>query len=132
MLRRLIRLLTVLIVSGFAFATDPVAANEKAASMRVFSATAHSRKGKAANGTLSRRGTVAADSNVLPFGSVIRIRGAGKYSGNYTVIDAGTGVKGQEIDIYMASAHEAKQFGRRQVGVEVIARGRADRPGPLR
>lgn len=114
MLRKLIpRLLAVLILSSLAFPSE-------ASGLR-FSATAHSRKGKTANGTTSRRGTVAADPNILPLGSVIRVRGAGRYSGDYTVVDDGSRVKGQHIDIYMPSAHEAKQFGRRQVEVEIIA-----------
>src|SRR6266851_5305763 len=66
-----------------------------------FVATAHSQKGQTASGTSSRVGTVAADPRVLPLGSRIRVEGAGRYSGEYTVVDKGALVKGRHIDIFM-------------------------------
>ncbi len=90
---------------------------------RVFIATAHSQEGLSASGEQSRTGTVAADPRVLPLGSLIRVVGAGKYSGNYKVIDTGAGVKGRRIDIYVPSNAEARRFGRRRVRVEVLRYG---------
>ena len=66
------------------------------------------------------KGTVAADPNVLPLGSKIRVSGAGTYSGEYTVVDSGRNVKGNVIDIYMSSVREARKFGKRKVQVEVL------------
>ncbi|HEY8133299.1 MAG TPA: 3D domain-containing protein [Thermoanaerobaculia bacterium] len=66
------------------------------------------------------KGTVAADPNVLPLGSKIRVRGAGPYSGEYTVVDSGRKVKGNVIDIYMSSDREARKFGKRKVEVEIL------------
>lgn len=86
-----------------------------------FFATAHSEEGTTAAGSRSRPGTAAADPNVLPLGSRIRVTGAGPYSGVYTIEDTGRAIKGNEIDIYMRSGAEAKKFGRRRVRVRVLA-----------
>src|SRR5271163_1498504 len=87
-------------------------------------ATAHSVEGSTASGTWSRPGTVAADPAVLPLGSKIRVTGAGNYSGEYSVEDTGTAVKGPHIDIYMPTNAEAKQFGRQRVKVLVLETGK--------
>lgn len=88
-----------------------------------FDATAYSLDGITAAGGEVQNGIVAADPDVLPLGSRIRVRGAGNYSGLYRVCDTGRLIKGREIDIYMPSTREAKQFGRRQVQVEVLEYG---------
>jgi rare lipoprotein A len=87
-------------------------------------ATAHSVEGITAAGTWSRPGTVAADPAVLPLGSKIRVSGAGNYSGEYSVEDTGSAVKGPHIDIYMKSNAEAKQFGKQRVTVVVLQYGK--------
>ena len=76
-----------------------------------------------AAGTIPHRGIVAADPAVLPFGSRIRISGAGKYNGAYTVADSGRSIHGREIDIYMPSAAEARRFGKKLVTVQVLEIG---------
>lgn len=86
-------------------------------------ATAHSEEGTAADGTQSRPGKVAADPSVLPLGSRIRVTGGGKYSGDYTVSDTGSKVNGRHIDIYLPSDAEAKQFGKRNVKVQILQKG---------
>ena len=91
-----------------------------------FLATAHSQKGETASGTISRVGTVAAAPKVLPLGSRLRVIGAGKYSGEYKVVDTGALVKGRHIDIYMRAAAEAKQFGKKRVRVQVLESGVTD------
>jgi 3D (Asp-Asp-Asp) domain-containing protein len=88
-----------------------------------FEATAYSIEGPTASGAQTRAGVVAADPNVLPMGSRIRVRGAGPYDGEYTVKDTGREIKGREIDIYIANDAEAKRFGRKNVTVEVLERG---------
>jgi 3D (Asp-Asp-Asp) domain-containing protein len=85
-----------------------------------FEATAYSVEGQTASGAQTRPGIVAADPNVLPMGSRIRVRGAGNYDGEYTVKDTGRQIKGRAIDIYIANDAEAKRFGRKNVTVEVI------------
>ena len=65
-------------------------------------------------------GGIAADLRVLPFGSVIVIP-------NYnngdpcTVIDTGSAIKGNKLDVFLWSSHEAIHWGRRRnVRVEVL------------
>ena len=86
-------------------------------------ATAHSVEGETAAGTRSRPGTAAADPSVLPLGSRIRVHGAGKYSGEYSIEDTGRAINGREIDLYMKSDAEAKKFGRQRVRVTVLEYG---------
>ncbi len=88
-----------------------------------FEATADSATGVTAKGTLPHEGIVAADPAVLPLGSVIRITGAGAYTGTYAVTDTGSKIAGRKIDIYLPSAAEAKQFGKKTVIVRVLSRG---------
>jgi hypothetical protein len=66
---------------------------------------------------------VAADRKVLPLNSRIRIFGAGRYSGDYTVEDTGGKVDGHHIDVYMPSRAEARKFGRQRVKVVVLKYG---------
>lgn len=73
-------------------------------------------------GTSVRRGVVAADPRVLPLGSVVQIK-AGKYTGVYTVHDTGGRIKGNIIDVWVPSNHEARQFGRRKVQLSVLKMG---------
>jgi 3D (Asp-Asp-Asp) domain-containing protein len=116
-------LIALIFVAGLAAAATPA----RKAGRRKFTAVAHSVEGKSADGSQSRKGTVAADPNVLPLGSKIRVRGAGAYSGEYTVIDSGGGIKGNVIDIYMSSVREARKFGTRKVEVEILEESRPRR-----
>ncbi|HSI88531.1 MAG TPA: 3D domain-containing protein, partial [Pyrinomonadaceae bacterium] len=59
---------------------------------------------------------IAADPRVLKLGSSVNL-GAGNYSGNYLVADTGGKIKGNRVDIWMASCAEARRFGRRTVTV---------------
>ena len=92
-----------------------------------FEATAYSITGETASGAQTREGIVAADPKVLPIGSRIRVQGAGKYDGEYTVTDTGPQIKGHEIDIFIADDAEANRFGRKKVSVEVLERGNGQR-----
>ena len=92
-------------------------------STMTFVATAYSLKGPTASGTTAHVGTVAADLAVLPLGSRIQIKGAGKYSGDYIVTDTGASIKGRRIDIHMSTDAEAKKFGKQQVRVRILERG---------
>ena len=91
--------------------------------IRYFIATAYSVEGTGASGKWSRPGTVAADRDILPLNSRIRIYGAGKYSGEYTVEDTGGKVDGHHIDVYMPTKAEAKKFGRQRVKVVILKYG---------
>ena len=97
--------------------------------IRYFIATAYSVEGTGASGKWSHSGTVAADRRVLPLNSRIRVYGAGRYSGDYTVEDTGAQVDGHHIDLYMPSQAEARKFGRQRVKVAVLEYG-DDAAGP--
>jgi 3D (Asp-Asp-Asp) domain-containing protein len=98
--------------------------------IRYFIATAYSVEGTGASGKWSHPGTVAADRDILPLNSRIRIFGAGKYSGDYTVEDTGGKVDGHHIDVYMPSRAEAKKFGRQRVKVVILKFGDDDASPP--
>ena len=98
--------------------------------IRYFIATAYSTEGTGTSGKWSHPGTVAADRSVLPLNSRIRIYGAGKYSGDYSVEDTGGKVDGRHIDVYMPSLAEAKKFGRQRVKVVVLKYGDDKRKPP--
>lgn len=87
-----------------------------------FTATAYAAEGTTASGKQTREGRVAADPAVLPLGTVIQVRGAGRYSGTYTVRDTGSKINGRSIDIFMYSTEEAKRFGKKAVRVRVVKR----------
>jgi 3D (Asp-Asp-Asp) domain-containing protein len=91
-----------------------------------FEATAYSQEGKTASGARARVGIVAADPKVLPLGTRIHLRDAGRYDGEYVVKDTGRTVRGREIDVYLADDREAQHFGRKRVRVEVLERGSGD------
>jgi len=90
--------------------------------MQTFEATAYSIDGKTASGKQAREGICAADPDVIPLGSRIRVHDAGAYSGECLVADTGRAINGRAIDIYIEDESEAKRFGRQQVRVEILSR----------
>ena len=86
-------------------------------------ATAYSQQGKTASGEYVHRHVVAADPDLLPIGTRIKIRHAGRYSGEYVVADTGTKIVGRKLDIYLPSAAACKRFGRKGVKVQVLQLG---------
>ncbi len=106
-----------------ASASPPSSGVRRRPTIRYFIATAYSVEGTGASGKWSHPGTVAADRKVLPLNSRIRVYGAGRYSGDYSVEDTGGKVDGHHIDVYMPSHAEAKKFGRQRVKVVVLKYG---------
>ena len=89
-----------------------------------FTATAYCKGTTTASGVNVRSGIVAADPDLLPVGSVVRIERLGeKYNGVYTVMDTGPKVHGRHLDIYLWSCNEALQLGRRQMMITVLRMG---------
>jgi 3D (Asp-Asp-Asp) domain-containing protein len=88
-----------------------------------FTATAYSTKGNTVKGIQTQPGIVAADPNILPLGSTIRVSDAGEYSGMYVVTDVGTAIVGRRIDIFMAEIADARAFGKKEVQVELVKPG---------
>jgi rare lipoprotein A len=120
--------IAILFVAGLAAAATPM----RKAGRRKFTALAYSIEGKSADGSKSGKGTVAADPNVLPLGSKIRVSGAGAYSGEYTVVDSGGSVKGNVIDIFVSSVREARTFGKKEIEVEILEERRPSRRATIR
>ena len=89
----------------------------------VYTATAYSDFGKTASGEVTHRHVVAADPDLLPLGTRIRIRRAGRYSGEYVVADTGGKIQGRRLDIYLPNEAKARKFGRRKVRVRVLELG---------
>ena len=131
-LRILFAALVAFAVLTPASASPPSSGKRRRPTIRYFIATAYSVEGTGASGKWSHPGTVAADRKVLPLNSRIRVYGAGRYSGDYTVEDTGGKVDGHHIDLYMPSHAEAKKFGRQRVKVVVLKYGddEASPPNP--
>ncbi|MCL6560420.1 MAG: 3D domain-containing protein, partial [Firmicutes bacterium] len=72
--------------------------------------------GITATGTKAKRGTVAVDPSVIPFGTKMFIPGYG-----YGIAeDTGGAIKGNKIDLFFDSVEEAMAWGRRMVTVRLF------------
>ncbi|MGE5243031.1 MAG: 3D domain-containing protein [Betaproteobacteria bacterium] len=112
----------VLVAEGCAGRVHPKgpAAGVPRAGESLFTATAYCTGRVTATGTTPREGIVAADPDVLPMGSRIRLTGLGRYSGIYVVRDTGSAIRGRRIDVYIRNCREAIRFGRRSARVSVL------------
>jgi 3D (Asp-Asp-Asp) domain-containing protein len=89
-----------------------------------FTATAYCKGTTTASGVNVRSGIAAADPDLLPVGSVVRIDRLGdRYNGVYTVMDTGPTVHGRHLDIYLWNCNEALQLGRRSMLITVLRMG---------
>ena len=86
-------------------------------------ATAYSVTGITASGDWTKRHFVAADPDILPIGSRIKVLRAGRYSGEYVVADTGVKIQGRRLDIYMPNEPECKKFGVKPVRIRVLQLG---------
>jgi 3D (Asp-Asp-Asp) domain-containing protein len=72
--------------------------------------------GITASGTIATpERTIAADTSILPFGSIVNINGK-----VYVVEDTGGSIKGNRIDIFFATHQEALEYGVGNVEVFVM------------
>ncbi len=106
-----------ILLAAVLFARQPQGANGR------YLATAYDQSGITASGLYTHRHVVAADPNLLPIGSIIRIKHAGRYSGEYVVADTGEKIVGRRLDIYIPNVDACKKFGVRSVKVKVIRLG---------
>lgn len=90
-----------------------------------FVATAYCDSGTTKAGVRTRRGIVAADPDLLPVGSVLRVKDPEqpRYDGIYTVMDTGSAVQGRKIDLFVSDCDEAKEFGLKRVQVRILRLG---------
>ena len=73
--------------------------------------------GETASGTKAKPGhTIAADTDVFPFGTRIKVPGYGWG----TVEDRGGAIKGHRIDLFFKTHKQALEWGRQKVTVEVV------------
>ncbi|MGG3803173.1 XkdQ/YqbQ family protein [Metabacillus fastidiosus] len=90
-------------------------------------ATAYSLNGKTASGnTLVVGRTIAVDPKVIPLGSVVAITvsGMSKYNGVYLAEDTGGVIKGKLIDMAIQPKTAAIDFGRRNIQVAILEKGK--------
>ncbi len=89
-----------------------------------FTATAYCQSGITQSGVDTHTGIAAADPAQLPVGSVVHVEtDIQKYNGIYTVLDTGTKVQGQKLDLFMHDCNEAQHFGKQTVRVTVLRKG---------
>ena len=89
-----------------------------------FTATGYCRGTTTASGVNVRSGIAAADPDLLPVGSVVRVENLpAAYNGIYTVMDTGPKVHGRHLDIYIWNCDEALELGRRQMVITVLRMG---------
>src|SRR5262245_42877478 len=118
-----VRRIPVLIALFVAISSSVDARPRRPQPRRAFTAsvTSYCTRGITDSGTRTRRGTVAADPRILPFGSRIRLDGLpGRCSGTYLVVDSGRAIKGTDVDIFVGDCREAKRFGRQRARVRLL------------
>ncbi|MDA0578583.1 MAG: 3D domain-containing protein [Verrucomicrobia bacterium] len=71
--------------------------------------------GQTASGSMAKHGTIAADTKLFPFGTIMYVDGYG-YG---RVEDTGGRVKGNHIDLYFYSHDEAREWGRQMHQVKL-------------
>lgn len=111
------------LILGLTISLSPVTAKDVRIRHRrevAMKATAYAQRGITKSGDHTRRGIIAADPQVLPIGTKVRVTGAGPYSGHYVVKDTGRKIKGRNVDVFMPSRREAKNFGVKDVRVKVV------------
>lgn len=69
--------------------------------------------GQTASGTMARPGTIAADTSIFPFGTIIHVPGYG-YG---RVEDRGGDIKGYRLDLFYRTHEEALRHGRQRVKI---------------
>jgi 3D (Asp-Asp-Asp) domain-containing protein len=104
-------------------ANSAAANNAPLTAPQAYTAFSYSWCCRGSSGMGVRRGTIAADPRILPYGTRVRMTGAGSYDGEYLVTDAGTAIKGNKIDVWVPTIHEARRFGRRNVKLTILSYG---------
>jgi len=71
--------------------------------------------GLTADGTWAKQGTIAADTNLYPMGTIMYIEGYG-----YGIVeDRGSAIKGKHIDIFFKSHERALEWGNKTLNVKI-------------
>lgn len=80
-----------------------------------FRSTCYSLRGKTYTGSQAGPGSIAVDDRVIPMGAQLEVEGYGAGK----AVDTGGAIKGREIDVWMASSADCKEWGRRNVRVRM-------------
>lgn len=89
----------------------------------IYEATAYCIHGTTSTGVHTQRGvTIAVDPKVIPYGTKLHlyVHSTGEDLGYRIAQDCGGAIKGNRLDIYMDTASECKQWGRRKVDVYIV------------
>jgi len=71
--------------------------------------------GKTASGNMARMGTIAADTDLYPMGTIMYIEGYG-----YGIVeDRGSAIQGKHIDLFFKSHNKALNWGNRNMEVKI-------------
>jgi 3D (Asp-Asp-Asp) domain-containing protein len=88
---------------------------------RPFVATAYCRGRETATGVRVHEGIAAADPDVIPMGTLIRVSDVHRRRlGTYRVMDTGRKIQGRRVDLFLDSCARATRFGRKRVHVVVV------------
>jgi 3D (Asp-Asp-Asp) domain-containing protein len=88
---------------------------------RPFVATAYCRGRETATGVRVHEGIAAADPDVFPMGTRIRVSDARRHRlGTYRVMDTGRKIQGRRVDLYVESCARARRFGRKPVHITIV------------
>ena len=102
-------------------ATEPVKEENTSANLAgntiTVNASAYSGHTITATGTVPKWGTIAVDPSVIPYGTKVYIPMFDKI---FIAEDCGGAIKGNKIDIFMNSAEETKNFGRRNIEIKIL------------
>jgi 3D (Asp-Asp-Asp) domain-containing protein len=73
--------------------------------------TSYCLRGTTRRGRYVRPGIIAADPRLFPLSRYVELYVGKKYFGRFLIDDTGRKIKGNHIDVWMASCTEAKRFG---------------------
>ena len=80
-------------------------------------ATAYATGSITSTGTKPKWGTIAVDPKVIPYGTKIYIP---KFNMTFTAEDCGGAIKGNKIDIFMASKKDAYSWGKQKIDIYIL------------
>jgi 3D (Asp-Asp-Asp) domain-containing protein len=78
-----------------------------------------------------RLGIVASDPRLFPLARFLEIYVGRKYWGRFLIDDTGSAIKGNRLDIWTPSCHDARRFGRQRATAVLVPRPRGGSPDTL-
>jgi 3D (Asp-Asp-Asp) domain-containing protein len=102
-------------------------------SARPFVITAYCQAGITKSGIHTGPGVAAGDPRYLPLGSIVTVSNeeASSDVDVYTVVDTGSKVKGQHLDVFTPDCNSARRFGRRRRPLTILRFGWRTQLAPL-